>query len=91
MLVKVFISLSLFFGQFVMTPERQAAMDQASVTIRSKQGQITAMQTQITAMQGMVTKAQSDKAKLISDSKAKLGLDATWSWSDTANTFVQAK
>jgi hypothetical protein len=101
---KIIITLFLI-GQFSMTPERQDAMDKAAVAIRSKQGQIVAtqsqitstqkelaiMQNQITKLQNAVIQTQAAKQKMITDSKAKLGLDATWSWSDTANSFVQAK
>ena len=102
-MIKTVITLFLMF-QF-MTPERQDAMDKAAVAIRSKQGQIVATQSQIistkkelTIMQNQVAKLQNSliqsqaaKQKMVDDSKAKLGLDATWSWSDTENTFVQAK
>lgn len=32
-----------------------------------------------------------DKQKLISDTKTKLGLDTTWNWDDTTNSFIQTK
>lgn len=89
-MVKTLVMLFLI-GQFAMTPERQAAMDQAAIVIRSEQGKITAAQKEQVRIADYITKETAAKAKLITDSKAKLGLDSTWSWSDTTNTFVQAK
>jgi len=88
--MKLLVTLFLI-GQFAMTPERQAAMDQAAVTIRSEQGKIAAAQKEQARVADYIVKETAAKAKLITDSKAKLGLDSTWSWSDTTNTFVQAK
>lgn len=83
--------LILFFlaGQFAMTPERQAAMDKASVDIHAKQAQIINLQAEIVRINKIIVTTTADKQKLIDAAKSKLGLDASWNWDDTTSTFVQ--
>lgn len=78
-------------GQFVMTPERQDAMNKAAVDIRALQGRIDTSKENIVQLNILITSLTAEKEKKIAAAKTKLGLDSTWSWDDKTNTFVQAK
>jgi F0F1-type ATP synthase membrane subunit b/b' len=84
--------LIVMFGQAtVMTPERQAAMDQAANEFKVSQAMIDQSDKQFTAEettfhqkhQKALAQMKSDRQQAIAAAKAKLGLDATWSWDDT--------
>lgn len=80
----------MFMGQFVMTPERKAAMDKAGVEIKTQQGKVDTLALAEKQYHEMGVKQASEKQKVILEWKKKLGLDATWTWDDKQNDWVQS-
>lgn len=87
----IFLIAMMFLGQFAVTPERKAAMDQAGSEIKATQGKIDAYAVSEKNFHDIGIKTQSDKQTLILKWKVKLGLDGTWSWDDKQGDWVQSK
>jgi hypothetical protein len=88
---EIFLIVMMLLGQFVLTPERRAAMDQAGSEIKAKQGRVLSLAAAEKQCHDDGLKQQAEKQQLIQKWKDKLGLDSTWSWDDKQGDWVQGK